>query len=59
MKKKANKIEITTIIDASITFILEGEPDDNPDLVKIAETLRDQLGADNVVVRGVKSFVRN
>lgn len=59
MKKKANKIETTNIIDASITFILEGEPDDNPDLVKIAETLRDQLGADNVVVRGVKSFVRN
>lgn len=57
MKKKTHKTETTMVIDAKITVIMDGEPNEKPDLVEIAEGLKRNLNADNVVVNGAKIFV--
>lgn len=55
---KTKKKELTTEIEAKITFIMEGEPTEDVDLVALAEKLKEQLGADNIVIKRVKNFVR-
>lgn len=55
---KTEKKEMTTEIETKITFIMEGEPKEDIDLVALAEKLKEQLGADNIVIKRVKNFVR-
>lgn len=54
---KTKKKEMTTEIEAKITFIMEGEPKEDVDLVALAEKLKEQW-ADNIVIKRVKNFVR-
>lgn len=56
---KTKKKEMTTEIEAKITFIVDGEPKEDIDLVALAEKLKEQLGADNVVIKRVKNFVKD
>lgn len=56
---KNKKKEMTTEIEAKITFIVDGEPKEDIDLVALAEKLKEQLGADNVVIKRVKNFVKD
>lgn len=55
---KTKKKEMTTEIEAKITFVVDGEPKEDIDLVALAEKLKEQLGADNVIIKRVKNFVR-
>lgn len=56
---KTKKKEMTTEIEAKITFVVDGEPKGDIDLVALAEKLKEQLGADNVVIKRVKNFVKD